>query len=46
MEDGGDGHSKFLVARSNERGKEIRGGVQCLLKEQESHRTTSWQVNA
>ena len=27
MEDGGDGHSKFLVARSNERSKKICGGI-------------------
>jgi len=46
MEDGGDGHSKFLVARSNERSEEIRGGVQCLPAKQESHRTTCRKVNA
>jgi len=35
MEDGRTGYSELLVARSNEGGKEIYGGVRSMSKDEE-----------
>jgi len=46
MENSGVSNEKFLVARGNQRSKEICGRMQFLLEKQKSHRTTSWEVDA
>ena len=46
MENGRTGDQELLVARSDQRGEEICGRMQCLPAKQKLHRTASRKIDA